>query len=288
MKSMTGFGYSEYQDRSLRLTTEIKSYNNKYLDINVNLPPFISPLEPLIREFIGNSVKRGRVEVTLRIRELQEELEVLLDEGLVRAYSEALKKAALLAGVADELFLPALVHMDGVLKVDKNRDTETFWSIIKPELEKAFQQFEESRQREGENTRQDVLTSLQLIARRLEEIEGYAGTIEERIRESLKQRFEEVLAGQVDENRVLSETAVLLVKLSIHEEIVRLRGHLETFTSVLGTDDGQGKKLDFICQELNREINTIGSKNTILEVSQIVVDIKDSIEKIREQLRNVE
>jgi uncharacterized protein (TIGR00255 family) len=285
---MTGFGYSEYQDEKLRLTIDVKSYNNRYLDIFVNLPPFLSPLEQRIRELIGNFAERGRIEVTVKIRELQEEIEVVLDEGAVKAYAEVLKKAAALSNVDEKLILPALVEMEGVIKIDKNRDIDSFWDTIRPELENACRQLEDVRRKEGGETLKDITRCLGEIRGAVGEIGKHADTIEDRVKETLRSRFDEVLSGQVDESRVLNETAVMLVKLSIHEELTRLEGHIDAFMRTMQSDGPCGKKLDFICQELNREINTIGSKNVILEVSQSVVDVKDSIEKIREQLRNIE
>ena len=285
---MTGFGYSEFQDQQLRITTEIKSYNNRYLDVFVNLPPFLSPMEPLVREFISGRVERGRVEINIKIRELQDEMVVLLDEEVVRTYADVLKRAAEIAGVERERFLPSLIEMEGVIKLDKNRDIDTYWKKIEPELETAFSRFEETRTREGENTRSDIESYIDLIAFRVNEISGYSEELEERIRKNLTERFEELVSGQFDENRILSETAVMLMKMGINEELSRLQGHIESFYSILGEEGTKGKKLDFICQELNREINTIGSKNSILEVSRLIVHVKDSIENIREQVRNVE
>jgi uncharacterized protein (TIGR00255 family) len=288
MKSMTGFGYSELKNDSYHMTTEIRSYNNRYLDIFVNLPSFLTVLEQPIREYAAERVCRGRVEITVKVRELQENIEVILDERTVRTFVQALGRLAEIAEVDKRVFLSQLLQMEGAVKMEKNRDTDAFWSVLKPELEAAFDGYEETRKREGSLTKDNIVVFLDVIASGVEKISGFAGEIEDRIRENLLSRFNEVMAGKVDEDRVLTETAVMLVKYGINEELERLRGHIDAFQREIEATGPCGKKLDFLCQELNREINTIGSKSFIFEVNQYVVQIKDAIEKMREQLRNIE
>lgn len=288
MKSMTGFGYTEYQDTEIQTSVLLKSYNNKYLDIFVNLPSSISGLEPEIRDFLSNRVERGRVEVSVKFKELNEDVTVLLDESMARSYIEALGGLADLAGLEREKLLPGILQIEGILKSQRNRDTDYFWSILEPRLEEAFSQYEASRIKEGASARADVEASAAVIRGRLTEIVAHAGELEARIKATLRDRFEEVLGNEIDENRILTETAVMLVKYDINEEIVRLTAHLDSLEESLRGPEAVGKKLDFICQELNREINTIGSKSVILEVNQAVIEMKDAVEKMREQLRNVE
>lgn len=288
MKSMTGFGYTEYQDSEIQASVLLKSYNNKYLDIFVNLPSIISGLEPEIREFLSGRIERGRVEVSIKLRELSEDLTVLLDESTARSYIEALGGLAALAGLEREKLLPGLLQIEGILKAQRNRDTDYYWTLLEPRLEAAFVQYEASRIKEGAAARDDVEGSAGVIRGRLEDVSARAGELERKIKENLTNRFEEVLGNEIDENRILSETAVMLVKYDINEEIVRLTGHLDSLEETLACSGAVGKKLDFICQELNREINTIGSKSVILEVNQAVIEMKNAVEKMREQLRNVE
>jgi uncharacterized protein (TIGR00255 family) len=288
MKSMTGFGYTEYQDSEIQASVLLKSYNNKYLDIFVNLPSIISGLEPEIREFLSGRIERGRVEVSIKLRELSEDLTVLLDESTARSYIEALGGLAALAGLEREKLLPGLLQIEGILKAQRNRDTDYYWTLLEPRLEAAFVQYEASRIKEGAAARDDVEGSAGVIRGRLEDVSARAGELERKIKENLTNRFEEVLGNEIDENRILSETAVMLVKYDINEEIVRLTGHIDSLEETLACSGAVGKKLDFICQELNREINTIGSKSVILEVNQAVIEMKNAVEKMREQLRNVE
>ena len=288
MKSMTGFGYTEYQDSGIQASVLLKSYNNKYLDIFVNLPSIISGLEPEIRTFLSSRIERGRVEVSIKLRELEEDITVLLDESTARSYIEALGGLAGLAGMEREKLLPGLLQIEGILKAQRNRDTEYYWTLLEPRLEEAFGRYEDSRIKEGATARVDIEGSAAVIREGLADVRAHAGELETKIKENLANRFQEVLGNEIDENRILSETAVMLVKYDINEEIVRLTGHLDSLEDTLSGPGPVGKKLDFICQELNREINTIGSKSVILKINQAVIEMKDAVEKMREQLRNVE
>jgi uncharacterized protein (TIGR00255 family) len=165
---------------------------------------------------------------------------------------------------------------------------DAYWNDFQPILETVFREFDELRQAEGEATAKDILKLLGAIETELVKIEAVAPQLQEKIRNELRTRFEDLLPNGIDENRILTETAVLLMKSNIHEELVRSRSHLQSFRKILGDSEPMGKKLDFICQELNREFNTIGAKNLLIEVDGAIVALKDHVEKIREQLRNVE
>ena len=288
MKSMTGYGYTEYADEKLNLTLEIKSYNNKYLDIYINLPPFLSPLEPDVREFLNRRIPRGKVECSVRLKEMEEDLEISIDKPAVSGYFKALSELKDAAGINEEIRLSHLLRMDGVLKTRKNRDIERYGNIINRCLEEAFSEYNESKIREGKVTEEDLLNSLKVLEEKAELFAGRADQMEADISNNIRERFKKLLEDSYDENRVLAETALLLMKYSINEEIVRLRGHLVSFRQDMKTDRPVGKKLDFLCQEIGREINTIGSKSNMQEVIQGVVESKDCLDRIREQLRNCE
>ena len=288
MKSMTGFGFSDYQDDQLRISLDLKSYNNRYLDISVSMPPFLNALEPKIRELITGRVQRGRVEVYIKIRELTEAVTVHLDKPVVESYMKVLEELTAIARLDEKPRLSDLLAMEGLLKTDKQRDLEFYWNHVENRFSEAFQEFEKSRIREGAQTEADIRDILAGIEKNVAVLEKHAPELERHIVETLKDRFEQLMGDDYDESRVLAETAVLLVKYDVNEEIMRMKSHLQTFRQIADGDAPVGKKLDFLCQELNREINTIGSKSTILEVNQSVIEVKDSIEKIREQLRNVE
>ncbi|MBI9102963.1 MAG: YicC family protein [Spirochaetales bacterium] len=288
MKSMTGFGYTEYNDEKMNLTLELKSYNNRYLDVYVNIPPFLSPLEPGIRAFLNRKVGRGKVECVVRLKELEEDMLVTIDKGVAAGYIQALKSLKESTGIDGEIELSHLLQMNGILKTSKNRDLDRYEKIINQKLEEAFQEFEESKIQEGTITEADLVSSLDILEDRAAHFESRACEMEEEIKKNIRERFEKLLEERYDENRVLAETAILLMKYSINEEIVRLKGHLSSFREGMKEDKPIGKKLDFLCQEIGREINTIGSKSSQNDVIQAVVDSKDNLERIREQLRNLE
>lgn len=288
MKSMTGFGYSEYQDDMNHMAMSLKSYNNRFLDVIVYLPPYISQLEQRIRTFLTSQIKRGRVEFILKVREMEEQVEVHLDNSIIHTYMDALKRLITEAGIVERINLSHLLRIEGILKPIKNYDIDVYWKKILPLLEDIFKKFEESRGIEGKRTEEYILNFVKNIKKNLSIIEKKVPDIEVKVRDLLKKKFYELLGDEIDEGKVLTETALMLIKFDIKEEIARMSSHLKTFSSTLKEGSPIGKKLDFICQEINREINTIGSKSIFLEVSNAVISIKDAVETIREQLRNVE
>ena len=288
MTSMTGFGHGEQRNSSVHMVLEIRSYNNRYLDLFINLPYSVKQLEPRLRDYLSERIRRGKVEVYLSVTELEEECEVFVDRARVRTYIAALGELKKLSGTRDRVGLGHLLGLEGVMKTESRKDPEALWALIVPLLERVFLEYDRSRLAEGRKTEEDIRRSAEEIRERLAAIEAKVPEIETKIRESLRERFRELLGEGIDESRVLAETAVLLVKFDINEEVQRLSAHLESLFDAIGREGPQGKKLDFVCQEIGREINTIGSKSVNLEIDQAVIAVKDNLEKIREQLRNVE
>ena len=288
MKSMTGFGYIEAADELCHISVEMKGYNNRYLDLLVNLPPSISPLEPRIRDFLRERVQRGRVEVYCRAKDLDSKSTPILDEELARQYMDSLHRLSALSDLQDPVSLGHLLSLEGVLKIDRQRDPEQYWPLLSSSLADVYSQFDQSRTLEGAATVRDIQVQTARIRDGLKRIEVQAGEIERTIQENIRAKFSEVMGQAIDENRVLAEAAALVVKHSINEEISRIHAHLSLFDDTLGGREAAGKKLDFLSQELNREINTIGSKSFLVSVTQAVISMKDALENIREQLRNLE
>ena len=289
MNSMTAYGYAEATDQKARISLELKSWNNRYLDIGINLPPFLSSLEQEYRKRIQKMVSRGKVELTIRIYELEEDVEVIPDRKVSEAWIKALKEISEVSGEKGEVSLfHELLQMDGVLKLIKNRDTDWYRKRIDPLLSEAGEQFLDARKREGEKTLEDIKKNLKLLIEKLTLIKSKIGELESRLHDNLLERFKELTEGAFDQNRILSEVAILLMKYGISEEISRLEAHFDHFSDLSTNPGPLGKKLDFLSQEINREVNTIGSKNTMVEIAHAVVEMKDSGENIREQLRNVE
>lgn len=288
MRSMTGYGTSEFSNKKIRITVDLKAYNNKYLDISLNMPVWLGSIEGKIRETIKNmGIFRGRVELNIRIKELQEDVSVIIDEGMVQEVVKGLKQIISLSGIDSNINISDILKVDGILKNVKERDIDTLWLQLEPELKNVLAQFLVEKEREGEILKVDIFSSLESILSEVEKAEQYIPVIESKIKSNFKERFREVLGHEIDENRILTELGVLLVKYDINEEVVRLKSHIDNFKKS-SSEIPCGKKLDFICQEMNREINTIGSKSPIIEISQLVVNMKNSLEQIREQARNVE
>jgi uncharacterized protein (TIGR00255 family) len=288
MKSMTGFAYREHQDQRHKITITMKSYNNRFLDILVYLPSFLNPLEQKVREFLSKRISRGRVELYLKASELNQAAQISIDPAYVDSYVQALRQLADAAGIRERIRLSHLMRIEGILKAEQSLDLDDYWSDLEPILESVFQEFDQLRRAEGEATGKDILELLGRIEADIAGIEAVAPQLEEKIKNDLRARFEDLLSNGIDENRILTETAALLMKSDIHEELVRIRSHLQNFRKIVGEFGPMGKKLDFVCQELNREFNTIGAKNLLVEVDGAIVALKDHVEKIREQLRNVE
>jgi uncharacterized protein (TIGR00255 family) len=288
MISMTGFAYCEKTGQDLSVTAEIKGYNNRYLEIIINLPPWLSVLEPKVREQIVSRFGRGKVEVSIRVREQNTPVNISVNANAAKAYYDAINKLADELNLEEKCNLSILLKMENVLEIEKNRDEERYWKEIEPLLSEAVQAFEKERNREGKHTEEDIFANLEIIVSSVKSISAFVPVIENTLKENIRTRFAELLGDKVDENRVLAETASLLLKYTISEEISRLNSHLSEFRAEAERNQRPGKKLDFLCQEINREVNTIGSKSTIIEVSAEVVKMKEALENIREQLRNIE
>jgi uncharacterized protein (TIGR00255 family) len=252
------------------------------------MPSFLSSLESKIREYAAGKCRRGSIEVSVRYREYGASVSVAANREAARAYYNAACGIASELGLSEKPSLADILGREGVLDMERSRDAEKAYDFLKPVLETAFSGFDAERRREGAHTGKDVCVHLEAMDKSLVVVESFSSLLDEKLKENIKSRFAELLGDAVDENRVLAETAALLVKYTISEEISRLKAHLGEFHSVLESQEVSGKKLDFLCQEINREVNTIGSKAALLEVSREVVNMKDSLENIREQLRNVE
>lgn len=287
MISMTGFGYQEASFGRFRYSVEMKSLNNRYLDLFINLPPALSSREGELRTLVQSSVSRGRVEVTIRVKETTEEVEVRVNQEAVAQALGSLKTLKKAAGLGGRIKLDHLLTVQGLVSVEKNQDWSGLWEPLLGTFSQVTAQYQASRGAEGKKLTKDILAHLQILQNGREQISAQAGALELQLRETLQRRLRE-LGAEVEETRMHGEIALLLVKYSVNEEIVRLGAHLDSFLQMTQESGPVGKKLDFLCQEIGREINTIGSKTSSSEVQHIVVGLKDALENIREQLRNVE
>lgn len=289
MTSMTGYAYKEESFENAVVSVEIKSVNSRFLDLSINLPPYLNQLEAGFRNYVSQKVLRGKIDVFIRVKELETDTDVVADSNAAKAYFEAILKVADACGYSkDNIPLSLIISQPGVLNVNKNYDVEKYNQMIQPVFEKAMETFIYDRKREGENLKKDLLEKLCNLEKCADFFKEWQPKMEVAFKENILKRFNELLGDSADENRIMTETAALLVKYTINEEIVRLKSHLKAMRDEIQNNPAPGKKLDFICQEANREINTIGSKNQFAEVGAMVVTAKDSLENIREQSKNVE
>lgn len=289
MNSMTGYGFKEETVENSQISVEIKSVNSRFLDLNVSLPPFLNPLESKIRKTVSEKILRGKVDVSIRVKDLSSNVKVCPDENAAKMYFDAISKINSALGRSDsEIPLSLILSQDGVLNVTKEYDAESYWKKIQPVFDEVFGQFVLDRKREGENLQKDLLSKLEILENCAAFFKKWQPEMEEKFKEQIQKRFYDFLGDKADENRIMTEIAALMVKYTINEEIIRLQSHLEAMRKEFTENPAPGKRVDFICQEANREINTIGSKNQFAEVGEMVITAKDALENIREQAKNVE
>jgi uncharacterized protein (TIGR00255 family) len=287
MVSMTGFAFGEANAGPIRVTAELKSYNNRYLDLILGLPPPLASWEPALRDTLAGAIARGRVEFTVRLKEGVEATAVEVNEALALQYTRAFAALKKATGAKGGLTAEVLASFPGVLGAARDHDPALVRSVAEGLQVKLLADFQAARAAEGQRLEADIRRQLGVITEGRKAIAGRSASMEAVFKENLQRKFHD-LAAEADENRILSETALLLVRYGINEELVRLESHEKAFHELLTEKAPVGKKLDFLCQELGREINTIGSKTTFADVQQRVVAMKDALENIREQLRNVE
>ncbi|MBQ3403845.1 MAG: YicC family protein [Oscillospiraceae bacterium] len=291
IKSMTGYGSAKGVSGKLDVSIDVKSVNNRYLDCSVRLPrAYISAEEPM-RALVQSRVSRGKVDVYVSIDSSRaDDFEISVNKALAEAYLNALNELTESFSVVNDISAARLAAYPDVLGVKKKEmDADALAKDLCAVLSDALDGFELMRVREGERLAED-------ISRRLDEIERLVSAAEirspktvEEYRQRLEQRIRDMLSSvQIDEARLLTETAIFADRIAVNEEIVRLRSHISQFRTMLKGDEPIGRKLDFLVQELNREANTLGSKGNDTEMARIVVDIKAEIEKIREQIQNIE
>ena len=287
MTSMTGYSYVETSTETSTVSVEIKSVNSRFLDLTINLPPYLNQLESSFRAIISEKVVRGKIDVYIRVKENESDIEIAADTNAAKAYLDAIKKIADATGYSSDIPLSLIISQPGVLNTNQNYDVEKYGQMISPVLKEALDKFCADRKREGENLKKDLLSKLSKLEECAAFFKEWQPKMETNFKEQITAKFKELLADQIDENRIMTETAAMLVKYTINEEIVRLHSHLAAMKTEIENNPAPGKKLDFLCQEANREINTIGSKNQFAEVGAMVIASKDSLENIREQAKNV-
>ena len=286
MRSMTGFGRAEHATPRWRIAVEIRSYNSRYLELNLSVPTGYAELEPRLRAEVAARVARGRVELSLVLLDLTDAVQVNVDTAAARAYVTALRE---LAGLVDggPVTLSHLLAVGGLLGEQREHRVEEVWAECRVPLQQALAQLEAARARDGAVTGKDVARLLALIEEEVGAIEAEAPEAAQRLHATMAARVRELLMESVEEGRMVAALAAVLAKADVNEELVRLRGHLAAFRHALEAGE-RAKKLEFISQEMMREVNTIAAKGTAYAMSAAAVRAKAEIERIREHLRNVE
>ena len=291
IKSMTGYGKSEQTIDSLNVTVEIKSVNHRYFEFSARVPREYGFLEEKLKKYCNSLITRGKVECYVSVEDLEErEMEVNVNETLAAGYVKALKELSERFGLKDDISAVTLSRYPDVITLHKaSEDEELIWNAVKTVAETAVSKFIEMRETEGSKLRGDILSRADYIIECVEFIEDRSPETVREYNEKLKQRMKELLGdAAVDEQRLLNEAAIYADKIAVDEETVRLRSHISQLREFMNSSEAIGRKLDFLVQEINREANTIGSKAQDVDIAKKVIAIKAEVEKIREQVQNIE
>lgn len=291
IKSMTGYGSAKGTVEGLEISVELKSVNNRYLDTSVRIPRSFLYAEDAVKAVVHNHISRGKVDVFVSIDfSDSEDMSVKVNEPLLRGYLKALNHIAEEYSLVNDVSAMSVSRLPDVLTVEKkDADAEAVSAGLREVAELALKDFDAMREREGEKLRDDVLSRLDTIDRLVSAVEAEAPKTVANYRARLTQHMNDVLGtAGIDENRILAEAAVFADRIAVDEETVRLRSHVSQLRAIMNGSSPVGKKIDFLMQEFNREANTIGSKCQNSDIAHVVVDIKLEIEKIREQIQNIE
>lgn len=291
IKSMTGFGRCEIQKDSRKFTVELKSVNHRYLDVNIRMPKKLNFFETAIRSLLKAYAARGKIDIFITCEDLsQAQMSVKYNASLAGEYMKYLKQMEEDFGLENDIRVSTLSRYPEVFTMEEqSEDEEELWNGLKEALEGAFMQFVETRKTEGENLKRDILSKLDILSEQIGFIEERSPQIVAEYRTKLEDKMKELLTDtQIEESRIAAEVILFADKICTDEEVVRLKSHISHMRNTLEEKDEIGRKLDFIAQEMNREANTILSKANDIEVSDRAISLKTEIEKIREQIQNIE
>ena len=291
IKSMTGFGRCEVLKDSRKFTVELKSVNHRYLDVNIRMPKKLNFFETSIRTLLKSYADRGKVDIFITYEDLsQSQVSVKYNAALAAEYLKYLNQMAEEFSLDNDVRVSTLSRYPEVFTMEEcSEDEDELWNGLKEALEGAFSQFVEMRTKEGERLKEDILLKLDLLSEQIRFIEERSPKIIAEYRTKLEEKMRELLEDtQIDDNRIAAEVILFADKICTDEEVVRLKSHIQHMKETLEESNGIGRKLDFIAQEMNREANTILSKANDLDISNRAISLKTEIEKIREQIQNIE
>ncbi len=291
VRSMTGYGKGEHMANDYRFVVEMKSVNHRYNDISVKLPRFMNELEDAIRKKAMQYIARGKTDIYITFETFSDnDVVVKINEPLAKAYTEKLYELEQKFGVYSKYKLDLVARFADVISVEKAEEQkDVLWEALLPALDEAILKFVEMRQKEGEALVNDILKKRELIQQMTEQIKKRSPIVVKEYKEKLQNRIKELLSGvEADEQRIAMETALFADRSCVDEEITRLESHIIQLKEILQKGGQIGRKLDFLVQEMNREVNTIASKANDIEITGITIEMKSEIEKIREQIQNIE
>lgn len=291
LKSMTGYGRASAVLEDMEITVEVKSVNHRYFDFSARVPRTCGFLEEKLKSYIQTAISRGKVEAYVSINQLgTPDVVVELNRPLLESYLAAFAQMEKEYGVKNDITASALSGMNDLFAVSKQEtDADIIWEKVRTVADQALADFIAMRSAEGAKMRADVLGRVEYIHEKSLDVDRRNSEIVNDYRARLETRIRELLADtQIEESRLLTEVAIFADKVAVAEETVRLRSHVEQMKQFLEAEEPIGRKMDFLVQEMNREVNTIGSKSNDIEVARMVVDLKSEIEKIREQIQNIE
>ncbi|WP_307406785.1 YicC/YloC family endoribonuclease [Neobacillus ginsengisoli] len=288
--SMTGFGRSRVESDSFSVNVEVKTVNHRFCEINIRMPRQLLKIEDKIKKKLNQQIRRGRVEVYVSIEgEGAVTRKVHVDWKLIEEYYQFIKQAHEKYELEGKVSLQDLLNRSELLHIEESEvGNETLENLVLTATEQAVNLLKQMRIAEGEELKKDLLASLSQIETNVTELQNYAPLVVQLYKERITKRMQEFVNGMIDESRILTEVAVFADKADINEEITRLRSHIQQFIQTLNENEPIGRKLDFLVQEMNREANTIGSKANDSNIAKKVVEIKSLLEKLKEQVQNIE
>ncbi len=290
VRSMTGFGRSSLSEAGYEVSCELKTVNHRYFDVHARIPRRYAFLEEKIKDELKKYLQRGRIEISINIEKTKESARnIKVDKGLAMAYYDSLKDLAENLNISSEFRVIDLFRLPDVFNLtDEQEDPDQIWEVLSLALHEAVNSLVEMRSKEGSNLAEDIAQRNAYILTAVERLEKRSPTVAQEYQEKLSKRISDMINNVADESRIIQEVAIFADKASVTEEIVRLRSHISHLDELLNSSQAVGRKLDFLLQEMFREINTVASKANDIEMSQIVVDVKAELEKIREQIQNIE
>lgn len=290
VKSMTGFGRGEHVSDDIKMTVELKSVNHRYCDINIRMPKRISFLENLIRSYVKKRVSRGKVDIYVSFEDHSEGNECIkLNEDLIAQYLKYFQKISTQYNLDNDIKVSHITRYPEVIKIEEQEaDENLLWEILRQALEIAVDKLVATRKTEGALLKEDIVSKLDNITHLISLVKERAPYVSMEYKEKLENRINDLLTSTIDEARLAVEVAIFADKCCVDEEIVRLESHIEHMRQTLDKQIPIGRKLDFLLQEMNRESNTILSKSNDIKISESGLELKTEIEKIREQIQNIE